>query len=104
MNQTNKQANTPKEQNKSWVERFRERFVKKPVDWRENGSWNVPYVDSQAKDVEEFFQSELSAFAKEMLNQLNIGMVGTSEEAIGYRKAVSQTRQAQMEIIKKYEN
>lgn len=36
---------------------FDERFVKKPVDWRENHGWEVPYVNSRADNLKSFIDS-----------------------------------------------
>lgn len=41
----------------SWEERFENEFVKRPVNYRENHGWTVPYVDSRAEKLIAFIHS-----------------------------------------------
>lgn len=94
------------QQNKSWQERFREQFVKQPVDWRENHGWTVPYVDSHAEKLEKFFESELTTLAQKMIEAMPEKFDSKELEYDentynhGFNNAIIDTRQAQMEVLK----
>lgn len=102
----------PKEQNKSWAKRFDKKFTVKP-----NFSSNAYLVSENpetVKKIKKFISSELSAFAKEMIEAIPETMDELSKKTeqpltenefafiAGFNSALSDTRQAQMEIIKKY--
>lgn len=105
-----------KEQNKSWVEEFDERFKCIQNDCA-GGGHTFPTEDEpeggQCQFCAEyiyplkfFISAELSSVAKEMIEVIE----KIPEKEINYHQsynegkidALSQTRQAQMEIIKKY--
>lgn len=58
---------------------FDERFVKKPVDWRENHGWEVPYVNSRADNLKSFIDSIID----ETVQMTEERIVGVIED---YRK------------------
>lgn len=61
-------CNQPKE----WEKAFEEMFVKKPVNYRDNHGWTIPYVDSGADKVKAFIQQEIDeAYKKGVIDTYN---------------------------------
>lgn len=91
------------EENKSWVEKFEDFY------WEKNEFAKRPLgIDEYKK----FFSSELTAFAKEMVEAVPKEKTKEAElekekEIVKrdnwfFNSALSQTRQAQMKIVKKF--